>query len=547
MENNTNKKYLVTSALPYANWPLHVWHVAGVHLPADIYYRFLKMMGEDCTSLCWTDEHGVGIEIAAQKKWVSEKELVTLYKEEIFSTLKKIWINYDIIEGTSTNEHMELSQEFFNTLLKNGYIEKRNEQQMFCGNCDRFLPDRYIEGTCPSCWSEWARWDQCEKCSTLLDPIQLLDPCCKICNNHDVIAKETYNYYFLLSKLESTLDKRIEEKDFKKNVKSTAKKWINEWLSDRSISRDIKRGIPIPWDVDKKMYVRFEAPISYISFLKDKVSQFRWKDTESKIVHFLWKDNIPFHTIMWPAILLAHWGYKLPDDVVGNEFLNLEWNKISTSRDHAVWLHDIVENFNQDYIRNYLIQCIPETKDSNFSREDFKEKSDTIADSLWNLLNRVNTFYTRHFEWKTKWTDDTDETKEYMNLDMNLVKDSTIELMNKYKIRDAFSLIMQTIKELNRFLANTKPWNVIKTDREKTYAIINITSEYLINIAILLHPFLPQTAEKIMKNYDMDIRQYTYADVWNIQLWCKDIQDNWYIFKKISDEEIKSEIHKLLK
>ena len=504
-------------------------------------------MGEDCTSLCWTDEHGVWIEIAAKKEWISERELVAMYKEKIFSTLEKIWIHYDIIEGTSINEHIELSQDFFKTLLKNGYIEKRDEKQMYCWKCDNFLPDRYIEWTCPHCWNTWARWDQCEKCSTLLDPTELKDPCCKICNNKELTVKGTYNYYFLLSKLESKLDERIETKNFKKNVKSTAKKWINEWLSDRSISRDIKRWISIPWDTDKKMYVWFEAPISYISFLKDKVSDIWWKDMNSKIVHFLWKDNIPFHTIMWPAVLLAHGWYKLPDDVVGNEFLNLEWEKISTSRNHAVWLHDMVENFNQDYIRNYLIHCIPETKDSNFSREDFKEKSENISWSLWNLLNRINVFYTRHFGGKTEKPSSNENTLNIVNLNMEEVKKNIMELMHQYKIKDAFNAVLQAIKELNRCFANTQPWNVIKTDKNKAYDILNIISEYLINISVLLHPFLPQTAEKIMKNYSMDIKWYTYSDIWKISLWSQEIHDNWYLFKPLQDEEIKKEIYKLLK
>lgn len=546
MEKWNNEKYLVTSALPYANWPIHVWHVAWVHLPADIYYRFLKLQGRDCTSLCWTDEHGVWIEIAASKEWMTEKELVEMYKEQIFSALEEIWIHYDIVEWTNMSEHIEFSQDFFNILLKNNYIEKREEQQMFCNKCDKFLPDRYIEGTCPHCWATWARWDQCEKCSTLLNPIELKDPCCKICNNHDVTVKATYNYYFLLSKIESQLDARIETKNFKKNVKSVAKKRINEWLSDRSISRDIKRWIPIPWDFDKKMYVRFEAPMSYMSFLKDKVSQFWWKDIESKIIHFLWKDNIPFHVIMWPALLLAHGEYKLPDNVVGNEFLNLEWEKISTSRNHAIWLHDMIKNFNQDYIRNYLIHCIPETKDSNFSWDDFKEKSDTLADSLWNLLNRVNIFYAKNFDGKTETPIYDEQMMKIMDLDMNVLKQDVDGLIGQYKIRDAFMRVMQSIKKLNKFFTNTQPWHQIKTDKQKAYEILNITSYYLINISILLYPFLPQASEKIMKNYGLDIQWYSYENIWNIQLWSNTICNEWYIFDKIKDEDIKEQIYRLL-
>lgn len=436
MKNNVWGKNLITSALPYANWPLHVWHVAWVHLPADIYYRFLKSLWEDCLSLCGTDEHGVWIEIAAKKKWLTEKELVDKYRGEIFSALEKIGIKYDVIKGTHTVEHMKLSQDFFNTLLGKGYIEKRNEKQMFCSDCEQFLPDRYIEWTCPNCGAGNAKWDQCEKCNKLLDWTELLDPSCKICNNKNLEEKETYNYYFLLSKISSELDEWIESNNFKKNVKTTAKKWINEWLEDRSISRDIKRWIPIPWDEDKKMYVWFEAPISYISFLDEKMSEVWSKESNSKIVHFLWKDNIPFHTIIWPAILLAHWWYKLPDNVIWNEFLNLEGQKISTSRNHAVWLEDIIKDYSPDYIRNYLIHCIPETKDSNFSWEEFKQLNDNIANSLWNLVNRLYSFYNRFFDGEVNNPSSFEADEIYLNIDN--MKNEIITLMKGYKIREGF-------------------------------------------------------------------------------------------------------------
>lgn len=543
MSINNGKSFLITSALPYANWPLHVWHVAGVHLPADIYYRFLKSLWENCLSLCGTDEHWVWIEIAAEKRAMTEAALVEHYREEIFQTLEKINIRYDILKGTHVSEHMQLSQHIFQQLLEKWFIEKRQEKQIFCMDCERFLPDRYVEGTCPNCGALDARGDQCEKCSKLLNPIDLIDPCCKICNHNNLQEKNTYNYYFLLSKIQNQLHQWIEKTSMKKNVKTTAQKWLKEGLEDRSISRDIKRGIPIPWDTGKKMYVWFEAPISYISFL-DEIWKTIWtKGSNSEIVHFLGKDNIPFHTIIRPAILLAEWQYKLPDKIIWNEFVNLEGKKISTSRDHAVRLRDIVEEYPSDCIRNYLINCIPETKDSNFSREEFKQVNDNIANSLWNLIHRLYTFYNRFFNGYLK---NTVLTEEYL-LNTTLIKEKVVHSMKNYKIREAFNVIMLAIKELNKIFQEKQPWSIVKEHPEEAYKILNTISVALIDIAILLYPFLPETSERILDLFWLDARLYTYWNIGDIKLPHIKLRGNMgYIFDKIPQEKIQKELFKLL-
>lgn len=545
------KKHLITAALPYANWPLHVGHVAWVHLPGDIYARFLRIMGHDVVTLCWTDDHGVGIEIAAKKEGIPELELVTKYKEVIISSLEKIGISYDIFSQTHSATHMKNASSFFSILQDKGYIEKRAENMAFCDGCDNFLPDRYVEGTCPNCWSAWARWDQCEKCGKLLNPTDLIDPECKMCSSDKVTTKETYNYYFLLSKFQTLLEEWIKTKEWewKPNVLSATKKWLTEWLNDRSISRDIKWGIPIPGDSEKKMYVWFEAPIGYISFLKelcedrDEMKEFStiWdKWDNSDVVHFIWKDNIVFHTIIWPALLMAHGWYNLPKNVPGNEFLNLENAKISTSRNHAVWLHEIVDLFNSDTIRYYLTHCIPEKKDSNFTWDEFKERNNELANVLWNLLNRLTTFCAKNFNW----TVDSPDYSNSINAELRdyiLTQWSEISsFLEKYAFRDALRELFLIFQKNNKFIHDNAPWTLIKTDKKAAQEIINVSIDCLIKTTILMEPFLPDTAKKILATFGVPKdEKFTYQNLEKFpDTYPLSIQESAILFKKIDDADL---------
>lgn len=548
-----NKKTLVTAALPYPNGPLHVGHVAGVHLPWDIYARFLRIMGQEVVTLCWTDDHGVGIELAAKKEWISEMELVEKYRNLILQSLEKIWISYDIFSQTHSKTHMENASDFFSTLIEKGFIEKRNETMAFCDDCEHFLPDRYVEWTCPACSEAWARWDQCEKCGKLLNPIELIDPECKMCWSHEVISKETYNYFFLLSKFQTALSDWIasHEWDWKPNVLTTAKKWLREWLNDRAISRDIRWGIPIPGDSEKKMYVWFEAPIGYISFLKEltetrnEKSEFseiwnKWED--SNIVHFIGKDNVVFHTIIWPALLMAHWEYSLPTSVPGNEFVTLEGGKISTSRNHAVWLHEIVDSFNSDAIRYYLTHCIPEKKDSNFTWNEFKERNNELANTLGNLVNRLTTFSVKNFNWVVNKPDYTDPVNVEM-LNFTLWKrDKIVLLMEKYSFRDALWELFAIFQELNKYLHDNAPWSLIKIDAEAAQEIINTGIDCLIKATILMEPFLPDTADKILNIFNIT-RDGSFC-IPNLESFPDthpiDIQQSPILFQRIDDTDIEA-------
>lgn len=548
-----NKKTLITAALPYPNGPLHVGHVAGVHLPWDIHARFLRTMGQEVITLCWTDDHGVGIELAAKKEWISEMELVEKYKSLILQSLKKIGISYDIFSQTHSKVHTENASDFFTTLTNKGFIEKRNETMAFCDDCKHFLPDRYVEWICPTCGETWARWDQCEKCGKLLNPIELIDPECKMCWSHEVISKETYNYFFLLSKFQSVLSDWIisHEWDWKPNILATAKKWLNEWLNDRAISRDIRWGIPIPGDSKKKMYVWFEAPIGYISFLKELTEMknekqefselwLKWED--SNIVHFIWKDNVVFHTIIWPALLIAHGWYNLPTNVPGNEFVNLEGSKLSTSRNHAVWLHEMVDSFNGDAIRYYLTHCIPEKKDSNFTWNEFKERNNELANTLGNLVNRLNSFSIKNFNWVVGMPEYTNPAQVKILNFLFWQRDKIIPLMERYAFREALQELFAIFQELNKFLHDNAPWNVIKTDQQGAKEIIDTGIDCLIKATILMEPFLPDTANKILRTFNI-VRDKNFC-ISNLEsfpgTYPLSIQSLPILFKRIEDIDIET-------
>lgn len=515
-------------------------------------------MWRETLTICWTDDHGVWIEIAATKEWLTEQELIEKYNKMILEALDGISIKYDRFSNTHSEVHEILAQNFFNTLSEKWYIEKIANKQTYCDDCEKFLPDRYIEWTCPKCSSEWARWDQCESCWKLLDPIELIKPECKICHWKNISTRDTYQYSFKLSLFEEQLRVWLEWKtEWKENIKNTAiKKWLWEWLEDRSISRDIKWGIPIPWDPEKKMYVWFEAPLWYISFLQeysksiweeDLWKDFWGKNSNSKVIHFIWKDNIVFHTIIWPAMLMATDMFKLPTDVPWNEFLNLEWKKISTSKNHAVWLHEMLDKFNPEVIRFYLTFCIPENKDSNFSWSEFIDRNNELANTLWNLVNRTLAFSKSKFNWEYSSIDSklcSEADKEFINT-FEPRKEIIIQELEKYGFKKALQELVKVFIEWNKYFNDRKPRALIKENPEEAKNVINITIQYLFKLSILMEPFLPNTWKKIREQLGIGWT-YLYSDLkeeylnkwWNI--W-----DIYPLFKKLALDDIGEELTKL--
>lgn len=543
------KKILITTALPYPNWPMHLWHVVWNHLPADIYYRFQKILWNEVYVVWWTDDHWVAIEIAAKKYWITEQEIIKKFNTDYIQELAKISIKYDIFSGTHSPIHQQIAKDFFINIDKNWFIEKRIQKQAYCNSCKRFLPDRYIEWICPYCKTSGARWDQCEACVKLLDPTELISPVCKICGSNDIVQKDTHHYYFLLSKLQEKLKTWLEtKKDWKKNVIWTAFKWLDEWLEDRAISRDINRWIDIPIDEAKKMYVWFEAPIGYVSFSKqlwdelglDLQKEF-WENPDAEIVNFLGKDNIVFHTIIWPAIIMADGRFQLPKYVCGNEFLNLEWKKFSTSRNFAVWLKEIVEAFDGDSIRYYLTYCIPERRDSNFSWDEFKDKNNELANILGNLVNRVITFSVNKFDWNFQKFDIKRLWEEWKNLLQNLenTKSDFLQNLTNFRFRDGLVNVLALIKDANKYFNDSAPWVIAKTDSAQAQNIINFNLYLLINISILLQPFLPQTSKKILSAFELENQKFLFEDVNNLKFpESIKIKNIPILFKKLEDSDI---------
>ncbi len=552
------QNYLITSALPYPNGPMHLGHISATYLPADIYSRFCKLMGRHTVNLWWTDDHGVAIEIAAQKQGISEDEVVTRQNQQIKNSMKKLDINCDIFSRTHIPTHQELAKHLFKSIQDNWYIEKRDEEQMYCNDCEKYLPDRYIEWTCPHCGYVWARGDQCESCGRMMDPTELKEAYCTICHGKNIVKKQTYNYYFLLSKFQKPLEKRIATKTNRKpNVLWVVKKRLKEWLHDRCVTRDIKRWISVPGDEKKKMYVWFEACFGYVSFLKQfameqwDMSIFTdiWEDKDSHTVHFIWKDNIVFHTIIWPALIMAYNGnIKLPDDVPAFEFLNLEGKKFSTSRNYAIWLHDIVEKYPSDVIRYYMTLIMPETKDSDFKRHEFMERNNELVNTLGNLVNRTITFAIKNFDGKLDWI----QTELLSPMDIEIldvfknIKQQFISTLDQYKFKDAINIVFDYLRDLNKYFNDRAPRTLKKENPQEAGHVMSITAIWILYASLLFSPFLPNTATKIFQWFGLDIHNFDFHNI-------EEIIDNfpfhlhniWYLFNRIEEEDIARELEQL--
>jgi len=520
-------KYLVTSALPYANGPIHLGHIAGAYLPADIYVRSLKNKEEEVLYICGTDEHGVAITINAESMGVTPKDVVTKNHETIDKAFKMMNMSFDIFSGTHNETHSKLSQDFFLKLKSNGYISEKEVEQFYCEHDEQFLPDRYVEGTCPICKNPDARGDQCEKCGHSLHSLDLKEPKCKICGRTP--AQKVSNHWFLdLDKFQDKLKKWLASKtDWKPNVKAFCEQWFERGLEPRGITRDLSWGVPIPIEGadGKVLYVWFDAPIGYISFtieyLKNMGKEDEWESwwkggDDVKLVHFIGKDNIVFHSIIWPAMLMGQEdGFKLPDEIPANEFLNLEGDKFSTSKNYAIWVHEFLEKFPSDVARYYLAQIAPEAKDADFSYKGFQLANNSeLAGIYGNFVNRTLTFVAKYFKGKIKDDVEMNEDDDKLWEDVKTQLDIITDCYENFKVRDVVFHIMELGRVANRYFDSQQPWATRKTNPARCKTTLLNCLNLIDTIATISEPILPESSRKVkeMLNLPEDFRLTTIFD-----------------------------------
>jgi methionyl-tRNA synthetase len=549
------KRTLVTSALPYANGPVHIGHLAGVYIPADIYVRYLRLKGQEVIHIGGSDEHGVPITIRAKKEGVTPQDIVDKYHAIIKKSFEDFGISFDIYSRTSSEIHKQTASDFFLKLYQNGDFEEKTSEQYFDEEAQMFLADRYIMGECPHCGNPNAYGDQCESCGTSLSPTDLKNPRSTISGSTPVM-RETKHWYLPLDKHESWLRQWILEdhKEWKPNVYGQCKSWLDMGLQPRAVSRDLDWGVPIPLPdaKGKVLYVWFDAPIGYISNTKELLPdswEKWWKSEDTKLLHFIGKDNIVFHCIVFPAMLKAEGSFILPENVPANEFLNLEGDKISTSRNWAVWLHEYLEDFpgQQDILRYVLTANAPETKDNDFTWKDFQARNNNeLVAILGNFINRALVLTQKYFDNKVPQIHElTDYDKETLK-EFADVKEVVESYLETFRFRDALKEAMNLARIGNKYLADTEPWKVAKTDMTRVETIMNIALQLTANLSIAFEPFLPFSVQKIRQFINKD--NLTWEQLGRIDLLPAGHQLNpsELLFAKIEDETIEKQIQKLL-
>ena len=549
------KRTLVTAALPYANGPVHIGHLAGCYLPADIYVRYMRSAGKDVIFVCGSDEHGVPITIKAKKEGITPQQVVDKYHKMMGDSFKEFGISFDIYSRTSSVVHKKTASDFFQKLYDKGSFTEEVTEQYYDESAQQFLADRYITGTCPKCSNPNAYGDQCEKCGSSLSPTELIDPKSALSGSKPVL-KKTKNWFLPLDKLQSKIGSYLDQhKDWKSNVYGQCKSWLEsgDGLQPRAMTRDLDWGVPVPvkGGEGKVLYVWFDAPIGYISatkeLLPDKWEDY-WKKKDSRLIHFIGKDNIVFHCIIFPAMLMEHGEFVLPDNVPSNEFLNLEGDKISTSRNWAVWLHEYLIEFKdkQDTLRYTLCANAPETKDNDFTWRDFQLKNNSELVAIFgNFINRTlvltHKFYEGIVPAASKYT------KEDLLILEELAKapakiSASIE---QFRFREAVSEWMNVARLGNKYLAETEPWKLIKTDEERVKTIMNIALQISCNLAILAEPFLPFTSAKLFGLMNLSPLKWASANQTSNVGNGHKINKEELLFSKIEDEEISRQISKL--
>ncbi|MGV3642488.1 MAG: methionine--tRNA ligase [Adhaeribacter sp.] len=548
------KRHTVTAALPYANGPVHIGHLAGVYLPADIYVRYLRAKGEDVKFICGSDEHGVPITIRAQKEGVTPQQVVDKYHEIIRKSFADFNISFDIYSRTSSQTHHETAADFFTTLYEKGVFEEKTSEQYFDEKAQQFLADRYIVGTCPKCGNENAYGDQCESCGTSLNATDLINPKSMLSGEKPVM-KETKHWYLPLDQYEDWLREWIIEghKDWKANVYGQCKSWIDGGLQARAVTRDLDWGVPVPLEEakGKVLYVWFDAPIGYISATKDLTADWKqyWQQEDTKLVHFIGKDNIVFHCIIFPVMLKAHGQYVLPENVPANEFLNLEGDKISTSRNWAVWLHEYLEEFpgKGDVLRYVLAANAPETKDNDFTWKDYQARNNNELLAIFgNFINRAVVLTHKYFGGQLPGKGALEPIDLQALEELKAFPETIGNLIERYRFREALSELMNLARLGNKYLADTEPWKLIKTDEERVKTILNVALQIAASLGILAEPFLPDTSQKL--NGMLNTRPATWqaAGAGDYLAAGHQLGEAALLFQKVEDETVAAQVQKLL-
>lgn len=561
MEQKNFKRTTVTAALPYANGGVHIGHLAGVYVPADIYVRYLRLKKQDVVFIGGSDEHGVPVTIRAKKEGITVQEVVDRYHNLIKKSFEDFGISFDIYSRTTSPTHNKFASDFFRTLYDKGVLEEKVEEQ-FCDEVTgEFLTDRNIVGTCPRCGAEGAYGDQCEKCGATLSPEELINPTNKNNPGHGLVKKPTKNWYLPLNKYQDWLKKWILEghKEWRTNVYGQCKSWLDMDLQPRAMTRDLDWGIPVPVEGadGKVLYVWFDAPIGYISNTKELCDahpekwgtwQKWWQDPETRLVHFIGKDNIVFHCIIFPTMLKAHGDYILPDNVPANEFLNLEDDKISTSRNWAVWLHEYLVDLpgKQDVLRYVLTANAPETKDNNFTWKDFQERNNSELVAVYgNFVNRALQLTKKYWGGVVPARGELQEVDEKAIAEFKDVKEKVEQYLNVFKFREAQKEAMNLARIGNRYITECEPWKVWKTDPKRVETILNISLQLVANLAIAFEPFLPFSSEKLRKMINMPNFEWTQLGSTDLLKAGTQLGEPELLFEKIEDEVIERQLQKL--
>ncbi len=555
MTAKTNKRILITSALPYANGPIHLGHLAGVYVPSDIYVRYLRQQKRDVISVCGSDEHGIPITLKARKEGVSPQAVVDRYHKLNKKAFEDFGITFDIYSRTSNKVHYETASEIFRTLYEKGVFIEKTSEQYYDEEASTFLADRYITGTCPHCGNPCAYGDQCEQCGTSLSPADLIKPVSTISGSQPVL-KETRHWFLPLDKYEPWLQQWIlkEHKEWKPNVYGQCKSWLDQGLHPRAVSRDLDWGIPVPVEGagGKVLYVWFDAPIGYISATKELTPEWEkyWKDDETRMIHFIGKDNIVFHCIVFPTILKAEGSYILPENVPANEFLNLENDKISTSRNWAVWLHEYLEDFpgKQDVMRYVLCANAPENKDNDFTWKDFQNRNNNeLVAILGNFVNRAMVLTHKYFEGEVPEISLLLDSDKVVLEEIKTIGQNVERSLEMFRFREAIKTAMDLARLGNKYLADTEPWKLIKTEPERVKTILNTALQITANLTLLLDPFLPFSMEKLRKFLQYEETAWELIGSPNLLTAGHVLGKASLLFDKIEDEQVQAQLDKLMK
>ena len=553
-----SKRKMITAALPYANGPVHIGHLAGVYIPADVYARFQRMAGQEVAFICGSDEHGIPITIRAKKEGITPQDVVDKYHEIIKKSFADLGISFDEYSRTTSKKHYEVSQEFFLNLYNKGKFEEEISEQFFDEQAGEFLADRYIVGTCPKCSNENAYGDQCEKCGSTLSPTELINPKSMLSGNTPVL-KETKNWYLPLNEYENFLNEWIikgHQDDWKPNVYGQVKSWLNDGLKPRAMTRDLNWGVPVPLPnaEGKVLYVWFDAPIGYISFTQEwaekngKNWKDFWQNEETDLIHFIGKDNIVFHCIIFPSMMKAHGDYIMPKNVPAFEFLNLENDKISTSRNWAVWAHEYVEDFpdQQDALRYALLSSAPETKDNNFTWKDFQTKNNSeLVGIFGNFINRVTVLTQKYYNGIVPQPNEFEQVDKDLYHEMQQIPEKIGKNLDEFRFRDALTEMMNLARLGNKYLADEEPWKVIKDNPERVKTQMFCALQVAGALAYLCEPFLPFTSQKMKSG--LNLGNKNWYEVLNTPPIPTGHQINEMplLFSKIEDDVIEAQIKKL--